>query len=339
MGLIVIKSVYDIDKKLINLSEIQEYFKIDNYMILVELVRTQVAEGNLSEVKASKANGMNPPLYNKYRVNHKLQDLTYVEKEINYSFPLSFNREFYLNNLKKYEEDKVNIEKLADYFRSNKNQISIPMSINERSFDIWGLEKFLKEGSGQSILKNLGLSLVDLNIYSTPEPFVYFSIRRDSNQKVLIIENKDTWYTMRKLMIEGQHEFLGEAVDTIIYGSGKNIERSLEDYEHTVEEYLLRPSKVLYWGDIDYEGIGIYERLKKRYLKEFNIELFKAAYVAMLKLAKGRALPDSKEKQNKNIDKVFLREIMPFEEEVLKLLEAGVYIPQEIVNYTVLREE
>ncbi len=337
--MIKIKTVFDLHKKIINITEIQEYFKIENYKDLVEFVNKQVLEGKLSEVKSSKSNGMSPSLYNKYRVVPKEEDFTYLEDEINYSFPLNFNREYYLNNLIKYKADKEVVEKLINFFRYNKDELSLPMSINERSFQIWGKEKFLKDGSGESILKNLGLSLKALNIYTTPEPFVYFSCKRDRNQIVLIIENKDTWYTIRRLMIEGQGKFLGEAIDTIIYGSGKNIEKSLEEYEYTVEDYLLKPSKVLYWGDLDYEGISIYERLKKRYSDRLNIELFKNAYITMFKLAENINLSKYSEKQNKNIDKVFLTEMKSYEEKFLKLLKSGVYIPQEIVNYAVLREE
>lgn len=333
------KTVHELGKKIITIQEIQENFKIDSYPKLVEKVNLLVHEGILSAVKSSKSNGMSPPLYNRYRVNIKEKDLTFLKDEINYSFPLNFNRDYYLNNLEKYQRDKEYIEKLANYFRTNKPNLDIPMAINERSFGIWGQEKFLKEGSGQSILKNLGLSLADLNTYATPEPFVYFSCNKDRNQNVLIIENKDTWYTMRKLMIHGQYSFLGQAVDTIIYGSGKNIEKSLEEYEDTVEEYLLNPAKVFYWGDIDYEGIGIYERLKKRYSRTFNIELFQSSYVAMVKLAEGLILPESRENQNKNIDSVFLDEMTPYGERILQLLQRGCYIPQEIVNYHVLKEE
>lgn len=339
MGLIIIKSVYDIGKKIITISEIQEYFKIENYLSLVELIKTEVAKGTLSGVDKSKFNGMEPPLYNKYRIKFEEEDLSHLEEEINYSFPLNFNREYYLKSLKKYENQREYVEALIDYFRNKKSELQISMSINERSFRIWGLEKFLKEGCGQSILHNVGLSISDLNIYTTPEPFVYYSFRKNQNQRVLILENKDTWYTMRKLMIEGQHRFLGEAIDTIIYGSGKNIEKSLEDYEATVEEYLFNPSKLLYWGDIDFEGIGIYERLKQRYSSTFKIELFRNAYISMVNLAEGRVLPKSSENQNKNIDVVFLKELEPYEHRILKLLEAGVYIPQEIVNYSELREE
>jgi hypothetical protein len=333
------KTVYDLDKKILTLTEIQQHFKIDNYPKLVEYVKSLVADGTLIEVKASKSNGMTPPLYNKYRVNPIEEDLGYLADEINYSFPLHFKREFYLNNLQKYQADKDYIEKIIHYFRNHRDKLSTPMSINERSLDIWEQEKFLKEGGGQAVLKNLGLSLPDLNIYTTPEPFVYFSCKKESNQRVLIIENKDTWYTMRRLMIEGQTSFLGQAVDTIIYGSGKNIERSLEEYQYTVEQYLLNPSRVLYWGDIDYEGIAIYERLKKRYSEVFNIELFKDAYITMLELADDRVMPQYSDKQNKNIDNIFLGEMMSYQDRILELLQVGRYIPQEIVNYSVLREE
>jgi hypothetical protein len=308
-------------------------------MLLVEFIKALVEKGSIIEVKTSKSNGMTPPLYNKYRVNLQEEDFSAFEDEINYNFPLTFKRDYYLTNLKKYVEEKSYIDNLIHYFRNCSKQLAVPMSINERSFAIWGIEKYLKEGCGQSILKSVGLSLEDLNIYTTPEPFVYFSCRKDRNQKVLIIENKDTWYTIRRLMIEGQTAFLGEAIDTIIYGSGKNIEKSFQEYDFTVEQYLLQPGKVFYWGDIDYEGIAIYERFKKRYSENLNIELFKSAYVTMLLLSEGREMPKYSEKQNKNIDKVFLTEMESYEQRILKLLEEGSYIPQEIVNYSVLREE
>lgn len=333
------KTVYDLEKKLLNTTEIQEYFKIESYSKLVELIKGLVIEGILLEVKASKSNGMNPPLYNKYRVKPKGEELSALVESINYGFPLEFSREFYLNNLKKYDSDKEDVDRLAEFYRNNREALGITLSINERSFQIWGREKFLKDGGGQGILKNLGLLLEDLNVYTTPEPFVYFSCNKERNQKVLIIENKDTWYSIRKLMLQGQRMFLGEALDTIIYGNGKGIEKSLEEYEFTVEDYLLKPAKVLYWGDIDYEGISIYERLKKRYSEKFNIDVFKKAYILMLNLAEDRKLQPYSEKQNKNTEGVFLEEMAEYKEHILTLLKAGFYIPQEIVNYSILRED
>jgi hypothetical protein len=211
------------------------------------------------------------------------------------------------------------------------------MAINERSFSLFGEEKFLKDGYGKTILKNLGLTIEQMNYYETPEPFVYFSRTKDQGQNVLIIENKDTWYSIRKLMIEGQEVFLGKRVFTIIYGSGKNIENAMADYEETVEPYLLHPNQILYWGDIDYEGISIYERLKTKFSDKFNISLFNEAYQKMIEEGSHHVLPNTKERQNRNIGKIFLNEMKPYDARILEILEQGIYIPQEIVNYQLLK--
>ena len=295
-------------------------------------------QGELIEVSSSKTNGMNPPLYNKYKVLPLKEDNKDFIDEINYALYFSFNKSYYLNNIDKYKEDRPYIAALTNYFRENNLKLGIPMSINERSYDIWGEEKFLKDGSGKRILKNLGIIIEDLNVYSTPEPFVYFSANKSLEQRVLILENKDSWYTLRKLMLEGENIFIGESIDTIIYGAGKGIEKSLEDFEATAPEYLRNPIEILYWGDIDYEGISIYERLKDRYSDLLNIKLFKEAYKLMLSLAKNRVLALSKDNQNKNIKDAFFSELSVEPVEYIKnILSKGLYIPQEIVNYEILK--
>jgi hypothetical protein len=295
-------------------------------------------QGELTEVSSSKTNGMNPPLYNKYKVLPLKEDNKNFLEEINYALYFSFSKSYYLNNIDIYKVDKPYITALTNYFRENKLKLNTPMSINERSYDIWGEEKFLKDGSGKRILKNLGIIIEDLNVYYTPEPFVYFSANKSSAQRVLILENKDTWYTLRKLMLEGINIFIGEHIDTIIYGAGKGIEKSLEDFEFTAPEYFRKPIEILYWGDIDYEGIGIYERVKHRHGAVLNINLFKEAYKLMLELSKNRTLALSKDNQNKNIKDAFFNELSAENtEEIKQILSKGLYIPQEIVNYEILK--
>lgn len=292
----------------------------------------------LTEVSSSKTNGMNPPLYNKYKVLPLKEDNKNFIEEINYALYFSFSKSYYLNNIDIYKVDRPYITALTNYFRENKLKLNTPMSINERSYDIWREEKFLKDGSGKRILKNLGIIIEDLNVYYTPEPFVYFSANKSSEQRVLILENKDTWYTLRKLMLEGENIFIGEHIDTIIYGAGKGIEKSLEDFEATAPEYLKSLIELLYWGDIDYEGIAIYERVKDRYRDMLNIKLFKGAYELMLSLSKSRTLALSKDNQNKNIKDIFFSELnRENAEEINDILSNGLYIPQEIVNYEILK--
>jgi hypothetical protein len=295
-------------------------------------------QGELLEVRSSNTNGMNPPLYNKYKVLPLKEDNKNLIDEINYSLHFSFNKSYYLNNIDIYIVDKQYIKALTNYFRENKLKLNTPMSINERSYDIWGEEKFLKDGGGKRILKNLGIIIEDLNVYTTPEPFVYFSANKSTEQRVLILENKDTWYTLRKLMLEGENIFIGEKIDTVIYGAGKGIEKSLEDFEATAPKYLRSPIELLYWGDIDYEGIAIYERLVDRHSDLLNIKLFEGAYKLMLRLSKNRSLAMSKDNQNKNIKDSFFSELNAENiEEIKRILSSGLYIPQEIVNYEILK--
>ena len=334
----IIKTLQDFNKKILKLNEIQEYFKLFDYKDLIGFISVKKQQGELLEVKGSKSNGMNPPLYNKYKVLTLKEDNKNFIEEINYALYFSFNKSYYLNNIDIYKVDREYIKALTDYFRENKLKLNLPMSINERSYDIWGQEKFLKDGSGKRIIKNLGIIIEDLNVYATPEPFVYFSENKSFQQRVLILENKDTWYTLRKLMLEGINIFIGEKIDTIIYGAGKGIEKSLEDFEATAPEYLRNPIELLYWGDIDYEGIAIYERLVDRHSALLNIKLFKGAYELMLLLSKNRTLALSKDNQNKNIKDCFFSELnAENNEEIKHILSNGFYIPQEIVNYEILK--
>ena len=98
-----------------------------------------------------------------------------------------------------------------------------------------------------------------------------------------------------------------------------------------------KENKIFYFGDLDYEGIGIYERLaqlSKR--QEISIQPFTEAYEKMMVKAHAvRELPKTKEKQNRNIAGDFFRF---FSDQTVhhmrEILERGYYIPQEIINIT-----
>ncbi len=97
-----------------------------------------------------------------------------------------------------------------------------------------------------------------------------------------------------------------------------------------------KENRLLYFGDLDYEGIGIYERLAELFQKEAVIRPFEKAYLYMLEKYRKRGvefLPDSSKKQNRNISGAFFSF---FSEEAAgemkQILEQGKYIPQESLN-------
>ena len=81
----------------------------------------------------------------------------------------------------------------------------------------------------------------------------------------------------------------------MIFGSGKKVVSSFRDFEFTAEKYLAdSKNRFFYFGDMDYEGIGIYENLaevfkEKRkehiFKEETQLEPFKEAYVRMYEKA------------------------------------------------------
>ena len=181
-------------------------------------------------------------------------------------------------------------------------------------------------------------------MYGTTEPLAYYAHTREVPQKLLIVENKDTFYSMRRHLLDGKSTILGEPVGTLIYGAGKGILKSFQDFDLCVEPYMKEPgNEILYFGDLDYEGIGIYESLAGMFAKSWQIRPFTAAYYEMLKKAeegkKGdldvgvEMLPDTKDGQvHRECEHFFSYFDMDQVYQMKRILEAGKYIPQEILN-------
>lgn len=333
------KDLKELNKVRIDLYDIEKFYNIKEYEDLVVLVNKLIADNIISPTKTSKINGKHPWLYKRYRlIEVEEVNIDYIN-EIRNELYIGLNTEYYLFHIEVYKNDREHVLALSNFLRNHKQSLDIAVSINERSFEIWGEEKFLKNGRGKTILKNVAYDIDNLNFYSTPEPFTFYSFSTNPNQRILIIENKDTWYSIRKSMKEGNNDILGVCVDTIIYGAGKGIFNSLIEYDLIEQEYLKKPKEVLYWGDIDYEGIKIYEGLKEKYQEVFNIIMFSNAYKKMIQKSTGKKLPVYKESQNKNISTIFFNELDVRDREfVIEIFKKGLYIPQEIVTYKDLIE-
>lgn len=328
------KSIRNIGKKKITLDEIATLYKLYDYHSLVSFIIEEIEAGFIDPIKASGTNGKTPALYNRYRVIRLEVDNEKYEDELMFNLHSSLKIDYYLKNIDKYKEDREYVLKLSNYIANHKKLLNESVSINERSFEIWGREKYLQKEGGARILKNLGLSIEDLNIYETTEPLSYYSHHKNIPQNVLILENKDTFYSMRRHLIKGNETILGLPIGTLIYGKGKGIIKSFKDFTFCVEPYLIdKLNQILYLGDIDYEGILIYEQLSAVFMDQIPIKPFNEAYIYMLKKARKVILPKMKEGQNKNIGKHFLDSFGDNDKaEILKILSNNKYIPQEILN-------
>ena len=74
----------------------------------------------------------------------------------------------------------------------------------------------------------------------------------------------------------GNNEILGKKFGTLIFGSGKKIIASFKDFRYTAERYLADGrNHFLYFGDMDYEGIGIFENLAEVFKEKRKQHIFK----------------------------------------------------------------
>lgn len=326
-----------VQMKRITLEEIEIKYQISDYKELYEKIVALIQSQEIKPVKASGKNGKTPALYKEYWRLEKQEDHSQYIDELSYFFVSDISTVYYLNHIKQYKEDREWLLLLNQYLKTNRKNLEIPKSMNERSFDIWHREKFLKEEQGKKILKRCGITLEKLNIYETTEPLAYYSATKETPQNILILENKDTFYSMRRVLMTGQDTILGVKIGTLIYGAGKGIIRSFQDFSLCAEPYMREKNNTIYYlGDLDYEGIIIYENLVRVFESECVIEPFKIGYLKMMQKAQAigiSGLPAMKEGQNQNVDQRFR---MYFSEEeficMLQLLEQGRYIPQEILS-------
>lgn len=320
-------------KKTLTYEELSNLYNTLDYYRLVEKVEELVNKGLLAAKLSTGTNGRNPALYKKYGIIKPEEDFTLIINEIK-SLNVFFNINYYLNKPKEYIKVRQYVQKLNDYIVYNFNRLSIPMSINERSYEIWGEEKYLRKAS--SMLSNLGISIEKLNVYNTPEPFFYEIINKSSNN-VLIIENKDTWFTLKKYLRENPSNIYGIDIALLIYGEGKKIISSIDYLQHQDFSFLDNP-KIYYWGDIDFEGINIFYLLSE----EIELKLLTSAYMDMLNKVKDiDNLKEMKEKQNKtkDLEKFLINFSSEYSSKINEILIKNRYIPQEIINYRILMEE
>lgn len=353
--------------KKISLEQLLKDSGTESYPEQYRYICAGMESGNIIPVKSSPLNGKKPALHISYWLSEEAPDHTEEIEELQFRTMPVIRTDYYLSHPEIYREERKWVRLLNRFFcdRSGEDMGTLPyVSLNERSFQIWGREKFLQREQGRKILAHCGVGLEQLHVYRTTEPLAYYSHTRQVPQTILILENKDTFYTMRRwLMGEGGPEgtlpcaagtgendseafprkIFGAEIGTLIYGAGKGILRSSEDFRFCVEPHINHPdNEILYFGDLDYEGIGIYERLAGLFAEEeekgHTIKPFIPAYEKMIEKANDYGidfLPQMSEKQNHHLSGRFFGYFSRrAKEDMNRFLEENRYIPQEIVTIT-----
>ena len=324
--------------------------KLEIYKEENDYITGLIDEGEILPIKASGTNGKKPAMYRTFWVFEDEEDYAEYFNEIEYQLSSRINPEFYLKHPDIYVKERKYVLALSRYFDNNESDLGVKLSENERSYAIWKREKFL---SGQSemvdygtvtaaaVLRHSGVDIQELNTYKTAEPMAFYSADRDTPQNILIVENLDPFYGIRYCLMQEKTTILGKYFSTVIYGGGKRVTSYFEGFEVFAEEYLKAYGNTFYYyGDLDYEGIIIYESFASKMSGCIEVVPFVEAYEKLVQdvgVDDISDLPISKEKQNKGIGTKFLEFFSrDISDKILSILESGRYIPQEkisLLNY------
>lgn len=319
--------------KTITITEIYTNLQIPynptNDQALKNTLKELVQEQYLTPIKTTKKDTHEN--YEKYKIIPQTnQQNEQAKEEILNTLVKQINIGYYLKHPEEYIKNKEIIIPINQFLQ---NPDTHKLTVNERSYKIYKDEKKLKQN--EEILKKLGLTYKDLYSYDTYEPFFNYTnmLFQGTNKKILIIENKDTFWTIKKAIENNSNIYM------VIYGEGKKILKSFPFIENFG---ITEKDTIQYFGDIDYEGINIYISLKEKY-PDFNIHTYKQGYETILELEQNPRNIRTKQNINKNNIQKFLSEFdesndKPYKEKLIKIFKEEKYIPQEVFNNEVAKK-
>lgn len=245
----------------IPLIEIEKLFTGDiSYGDFAKTIKSLEENNILIPVKSHKTNNKSIPLYNTYRINKSY----FKDKLINQiqTFKLKADENINLQSYFSLSEHEWNRDlqyiKLIDAYVKERGFPNNEAPPPERSYEIMGDEKWIDEKGGKALLERLGI-WNKLKISRNVDPLMFAINPKNINNptnKHIIIENKSTFY-----------DFLSSLDQTcftsLIYGSGWKIVSNIIMLEKQLG-LKNKKHKLFYFGDIDYEGISIWNTLNEK---------------------------------------------------------------------------
>lgn len=286
------------------------------------------------------------PLHLKYTINKNDKNIPLNTEELSFMANLhpTINPNYFRKNTDEFRKYRDYIYMIDKYLKeSSLNNDFEYISINERSYQIFKDEKFIKNsnGLGFKLLKNLGLNLEDIRCYDNYQPLLTLTMPGFFTKKiktVLIVENLDTYWTINRLLIDC-NELLKDSIDMLVYGQGNAIVGAFENYNRY---NINTEDNILYFGDIDNHGFFIYNQFKNRY-KELNISLACKWYELILintdiKNLKSVRTDNQKKLSVDNLSYILKDFSKAYKRNIIDILSRCEYIPQEALNYSLIRK-
>lgn len=197
----------------------------------------------------------------------------------------------------------------------------------ERSYELVGDEKWIDEGGGRAFLDRIGLfSSLRIVLAAEPLMFAVNPFQMASKEHLhLIVENKSTYAALSTCLVDSPYT-------TLIYGSGKGFLSSIMMLEHQLN-LPDRVHRIYYFGDLDREGVVIWNSLHQRRSAPPALDFYRALLIKDFTYGK------QDQKQNKQAEEAFASYFLPHEQDKIRqMLTEGGYYPQEALKADELRE-
>jgi hypothetical protein len=310
---------------------LDDYFEMDGYRLFHRAIETLQVEGQLIPIQNNQYNGRNPSLPLYYWVNNKPQENKWDRLEM-MKLGDQFDFSFYERHPQwQTREEWIRIQNVYSFLKSSEERSVV--SVEERSLELFGHEKFLLDGNsfpdGKGFLSRIGITEEQLQMVNHGEPFVFWlkqGIEVKDIQRILIVENLSFFHTSIKLLEENKLDYEPELV---IYGEGMKIERSFSFF------FQMFPAKnylFYYVGDLDAEGYGIIIRLMEKY-PEACIHPALKIYRKMLEFIEQKNEQKQGQTQNIKYRDLFFQYFTKEEQEQLQLLwQENKRIAQEVLT-------
>ncbi|AWI04511.1 Wadjet anti-phage system protein JetD domain-containing protein [Clostridium drakei] len=293
-----------------------------SYNTFAESIMQLIDDNILIKKNPKITNGKEVPLPYKFGINKYELRREHIDNIQRYALNISEEidlQEYFNLSEEVWNKDLPYIHKINEYIEKN----GLPkdyVTPQERSFNIAKDEKWIAEKGGKKLLERIKL-WEKLNIIDSTEPLMLaVNPRQFSKAKYchLVVENKATF--MALLDVLQDTEFT-----SLIFGSGWKIVGNINMLNRQLG--IKGTSRIFYFGDLDNEGISIWNSLNEKVCAnlavEFYRELIKKPY------SQGKETQQKNDKALKNFTSFFYNEEKTKLEEILK---NGGYLPQEALN-------
>lgn len=321
--------------------------KTIEYSSFYKMVNVLIKDGVLTKC-GKNTNKKSNELYLKYNIVKEKEKIKLSKEDLSFIAALNskINTSYYLNHPKEFTHDKKYIKIINDFLNKASEEGNMEFaSINERSYELFKDEKFIKGGKdippiGDNILKKLNVSYSDIYCYKNYKPMLMLTLPGyflSDKRNILIVENLDTYWTINKLLMEGIN--VNEKIDMLIYGQGNAI---TGDFAHYGRYGITNEDTIFYFGDIDNHGFYIFNNFKEKF-KNLNIKLASSWYNLMLELSDLDTLNSVRNDNQSKLDEDVLNDVLldmsDNNSKLIKdILHQNKYIPQEVLIFGYLKE-